>query len=214
MLEGISIAAPCSADWDKMPGTDRVRHCAACGKNVYNLSAMTQREAEKLLHETEGRLCARLYRRADGTILTENCPAGLRSIGSRVSRWAGAAMALSSMAIAQVPLVQIASAQEQNAEYAISGVVLDPAGVSIPRAVITALEERTGKSYVAQGDSTGFFRIGTLAPGSYRVKVEVPGFKNFEKWILLGPEREFKLDVTMSIAMMMGEVVIIAPAKK
>jgi len=52
-----------------------------------------RREAEKLLRETEGNLCARLYRRAHDTIVMENCPVGLRATGTRVSRWAGAAMA-------------------------------------------------------------------------------------------------------------------------
>jgi hypothetical protein len=108
MLDRVSIAAPCPADWDSMPGTDQVRHCGQCNKNVYNLSAMTRREAEALLREKEGQLCARLYRRADGTILTENCPAGLRAIGRRVSRVAGAAMSavatLSSATAAQFPM--------------------------------------------------------------------------------------------------------------
>jgi hypothetical protein len=208
MLEGISIAAPCSANWDSMPGTDRVRHCAQCGKNVYNLSAMTRRKAEKLLRETEGNLCARLYQRGDGTILTENCPAGLRAIGSRVSRWAGAAMALSSVAMAQIPLVQVASAQEQHIEYAISGVLHDEAGAVIPGRVVTVFEESTGKNYIARSDSAGFFRIGALASSSYRVKVEFLGFQSFEKWILLGSEDEAKLDVAMRVAVM-GEVVVI-----
>src|ERR1039457_6631964 len=79
-----------------------------CNKNVYNLSAMTRRQAEALLRETEGRLCARLYRRADGTILTENCPAGLRAISRRISRVAGAAMSavatLTSATAAQFPM--------------------------------------------------------------------------------------------------------------
>lgn len=92
MLDRISIAAPCSADWDAMPGTDRVRHCAQCNKNVYNVSAMTRRQAEALLRETEGRLCTRFYRRQDGTILTENCPVGFKAIERRISRVAGAAM--------------------------------------------------------------------------------------------------------------------------
>jgi hypothetical protein len=108
MLDRVSIAAPCPADWDSMPGTDQVRHCSQCNKNVYNLSAMTRREAEALLREKEGQLCTRLYRRADGTILTENCPAGLRAIGRRVSRVAGAAMSavatLSSATAAQFPM--------------------------------------------------------------------------------------------------------------
>src|ERR1039457_1200802 len=93
MLDRVSIAAPCPADWDRMPGTDQIRHCSQCNKNVYDLSAMTRRQAEALLREKEGQLCARLYRRADGTILTENCPAGLRAIGRRVSRVGGGGVA-------------------------------------------------------------------------------------------------------------------------
>jgi hypothetical protein len=42
---------------------------------------MTRHQAEALLREKEGQLCARVFRRADGTILTGNCPVGLRAMG-------------------------------------------------------------------------------------------------------------------------------------
>ena len=42
MLDQIKIASPCSADWERMEGTDRVRFCAECKKNVFNLSAIFQ----------------------------------------------------------------------------------------------------------------------------------------------------------------------------
>lgn len=80
MLESIRIASPCHADWDSMSGNDQVRFCSDCRLNVYNLSAMTQAEAESLVLRTEGRLCARFYRRADGTVLTRDCPVGLRAL--------------------------------------------------------------------------------------------------------------------------------------
>jgi hypothetical protein len=48
---------------------------------------MSRQEAEALINKTEGRLCVRFYRRADGSILTQNCPVGLRAIKRRVS-WA------------------------------------------------------------------------------------------------------------------------------
>jgi hypothetical protein len=53
---------------------------------------MTRREAEILLMRAEGRLCVRFYRRADGTILTNNCPVGLRAIKRRVSKVASATL--------------------------------------------------------------------------------------------------------------------------
>lgn len=84
-LDHVRVAAPCPANWDEMYGTKRVRFCAECQLNVYNLSEMTRREAEELIASAEGRLCVRFYRRADGTILTRNCPVGLRALKRRVS---------------------------------------------------------------------------------------------------------------------------------
>lgn len=77
VLDNLKIASPCSADWDKMVGDERARFCAQCEKNVYNLSSMTRAAAEALLIEKEGRLCVRYFQRADGTILTADCPDGL-----------------------------------------------------------------------------------------------------------------------------------------
>ena len=37
MLDKIKIASPCSADWEQMEGTDHVRFCAECKKNVFDL---------------------------------------------------------------------------------------------------------------------------------------------------------------------------------
>jgi hypothetical protein len=77
-LEEIRIAEPCNADWERMAGDERVRFCDGCRKNVYNLSAMNRTEAEDLVREMEGRLCVRFYQRRDGTVLTDNCPVGVR----------------------------------------------------------------------------------------------------------------------------------------
>jgi len=99
-LDNISIAAPCSADWDSMFGNERVRLCEQCHLNVYNLSEMSRVEADRLINQSEGRLCVRFYRRRDGSIITQNCPVGLRAIKRRLSRLAtaGASFLLSLMA--------------------------------------------------------------------------------------------------------------------
>src|ERR687893_2274132 len=89
-LEHVKVAAPCKADWGKMVGDGRMRYCDRCSLHVYNLSGMTRRAAEALVTSSEGRLCVRFYRRADGTILTRNCPTGLSALKRRA---AGAATA-------------------------------------------------------------------------------------------------------------------------
>lgn len=93
-LDLIRIAAPCGADWNAMRGTDSKRFCTMCQLNVYNISEMTREEAEDLFLENEGRICVRLYRREDGTVMTKNCPVGLQKLKQKISRIAAAAFGL------------------------------------------------------------------------------------------------------------------------
>src|SRR5258706_3758277 len=80
-VDELRIASPgTSAQWSDLKGDDRARLCTTCDKNVYNLSLMTLDEANDLIREKEGKLCIELYRRFDGTVLTADCPVGLRAI--------------------------------------------------------------------------------------------------------------------------------------
>lgn len=93
-LESLKVASLCPASWEGMTGDARVRHCGGCRKNVYNLSAMSRREAENLVRTTEGRLCVRFFRRADGTVLTADCPVGLAAVRRRLALLGGALAAM------------------------------------------------------------------------------------------------------------------------
>ena len=73
-LDDIRISTPCEVIWDDMAGDDRVRFCSACSRPVYNIIAMTSAEATAMIEGREGRLCARIYKRSDGTVLTSDCP--------------------------------------------------------------------------------------------------------------------------------------------
>lgn len=94
VLPNIRVASPCTADWNAMTGDDRVRACAKCNKNVYNLSEMTRDEAEALILAREGRLCVRYFRRSDGTILLKDCSVGVTQRRKRRVIAAGAAALL------------------------------------------------------------------------------------------------------------------------
>lgn len=89
LLSRVSVASPCHASWDEMHGGDRVRSCDHCQKKVYNLSEMTADEAAALVRDAEGAgrpMCVRFYRRADGTMLTRDCPVGLSRVRKRAAR--------------------------------------------------------------------------------------------------------------------------------
>lgn len=87
-------------------GADRVRHCDRCRLNVYNFANLTREESVALIeaHAAAGkRLCGALYRRADGTMLTRDCPVGVaaarRWVGRAFSRALAAGLLLSSGAL-------------------------------------------------------------------------------------------------------------------
>jgi len=89
ILDDVRVASPCSASWEEMTGTDRVRFCQHCQKSVYNLSAMSRDEAAAFVRQRESRTCIQFYRRADGTMLTDDCPLGLRILRRAARRsWA------------------------------------------------------------------------------------------------------------------------------
>ena len=84
-FENIKVASPCNAPWDSMTGDEKVRFCASCERPVYNLSSLNGHEIATLIKETEGpRKCVRFYRRADGTMLTKDCPVGVAKARRRL----------------------------------------------------------------------------------------------------------------------------------
>lgn len=95
----LRVASPCTESWDAMqpaPDADseRVRHCLKCKMNVFNLTSMSRAEIDALLMKAQGRVCARFYQRRDGTVLTRDCPVGLRKVRVRVAAALATALAL------------------------------------------------------------------------------------------------------------------------
>jgi hypothetical protein len=103
ILDNIRVATPCRARWSEMTGDERVRDCGACNKTVYNLSGMTRDEAEALIVEKNGDLCARYFQRADGTILTTDCPVGAGTRRKKIAIAAGIAALAAGAAAASIP---------------------------------------------------------------------------------------------------------------
>lgn len=99
----LQVASPCPARWDQMKGDARVRFCAGCKLNVYDLSAMGAEDARTLLLAREGRLCVRFFRRADGRVLTADCP---RGVAARVRRrfFGALATVLALLGVSRLPL--------------------------------------------------------------------------------------------------------------
>jgi hypothetical protein len=156
-LDHVRVAAPCKADWDQMIGDERVRFCSQCSLNVYNLSSMSRSDAQSLIARTEGRLCVRVYRRSDGSIITKDCPVGLRAIRRRMSY---ASKAISSTVIGLLAglgvyvgtsrMFPIASNQD-----ALTGVMVAPSRMKPPLQSLGEITVEKGELELRMGGTRG-----------------------------------------------------------
>lgn len=220
-LSRMRVASPCPASWEAMGGDARVRFCRLCDLHVYNISELTRAEAEALVARTEGRLCARLYRRADGTVLTKDCPAGLRAARRRVGRAAGAAFAallsLCGAAFGQGKAKRPEACESGSAEVSrearagkgasLKGVVTDPAGAVIPGVNVSLTDNKTKQKFTATTSDGGGFELAALPPGVYAVEAALPGFRTLRMTHLaVGADEAVELDLRLDVD---GEAVTI-----
>lgn len=123
ILDQISIASPCSADWKAMQGDDRSRLCGSCQKHVYDIASMAADEALALIHEREGHVCLRLFRRADGTVMTADCPVGARAILRRTRQLIAASSLAVVMLAGGLILPNVLGARSSSGRFRSSPVV-------------------------------------------------------------------------------------------
>jgi hypothetical protein len=67
-------------------------------------------------------------------------------------------------------------AQGVGASGGLQGAVTDPSGSSTPNAGVVAVDTQRGAKFTASTDSSGQYHLTGLAPGTYDVTVEAPGF--------------------------------------
>jgi hypothetical protein len=72
-------------------------------------------------------------------------------------------------------------ANGQTTSGTISGSVADAGGAVVPGATVSATEEAKKFGLTTTTDETGRFVFGQVAPGTYAITVEIPGFRRFER---------------------------------
>jgi len=221
-LKNLTVASPCAADWNSMTGNDQVRFCEHCSFDVHNLSSMTRTQAERLVARSNGRLCIRYHHNSSGE--PQTLPAGhkLHRIGRRVSRIAAGAFTAtlsltsaiaqqsgsSQSVVASLPTVERTNAYSVPGS-SVAGIITDQNGAVIPGATIAVWNEESKGALYASTDFTGQFRIDSLQPGSYTLRVEAPGFAAQENiGLYLQPKSEVRIDRTLSVATIEETVVV------
>ncbi|MCA1558596.1 MAG: carboxypeptidase-like regulatory domain-containing protein, partial [Acidobacteria bacterium] len=157
--------------------------------------AMSRAEALAFIANAEGRICAKLYRRADGTLITRDCPEGLKITRRRKAKVAGAAFA-AVMSIAASASAQdssqkgaapgsgqtaVSSQTQNDNQTGLSGRIVDLAGAAIAGIKVQVYNERTKRKVVAVTNETGEFQFPFLEAGAYKLKIKAKDFEPLEQ---------------------------------
>jgi len=194
-----------------MPGDERVRHCPQCNLDVYNFSEMTESEIARLVKTRTGRVCARFYQRADGTMLERNCaptPSAVSKSPLLATAALTALVGIVPMRVTATPQCQAANSPAAHSVAQILSVVVhDPSGAPISGAAVSLVNTQTGERFEAKTDETGEFSTSTLPSGTYDLTVRESGFATFVQKSVVTPSH---ISATLWVALM-GEVVFIQP---
>lgn len=216
------VASPCSVGWETMTGDDRVRRCDSCELNIYNFAEMTKPEIVNLIENAEGRICGRLFLRSDGTVLTKDCPVGIRAVYKQTARLAGAALsaifALFSVGFGQNKSNNETACKKSGTLFStesrnlnlVEGTILDPNCEIVPNAKITLTNKNTKREYQAESDKNGYYSILLNAPGRYTYKAESEGFQSYYKNLEINTNESLQLNVTLDVRMIefIGDIIV------
>jgi hypothetical protein len=91
----------------------------------------------------------------------------------------------------------------------ITGVVRDQAGAAVPAATVTVTNIETNRQRIVATTSDGVYTAPGLLPGSYRVDVELNGFKPLRREGILGATGQtIRLDVVLSVGDVKEQVTV------
>jgi hypothetical protein len=230
-LNKVQINQPCSTAWESMAGDDRSRFCSECDKIVYNLSAMTRREAEALVREADGKLCARLVRDTNGSIVTVSEPIGLNLVKLRASKWAGAVVATMlsfsnqvngqtpiqrnepQMVHSEQPTKKGSTTSPQHGKSNLKGTIFDATRAVIADAEIFLTNLKTGEEFWTKTSDDGGFQFNSLENGLYKIKVQSQGFTTFQrKWLPIQATGELRMHITLQVGELGGVAIVGQPS--
>ena len=99
----------------------------------------------------------------------------------------------------------------QTAAGEITGIVNDQAGAAVPGVTITVTETRTNFQRVTVSTGDGVYTAPSLAPGEYRVDVELAGFKPVRReGIRLSTGEKARYDFDLSVRDIQEQVTVVA----
>lgn len=215
-LDQLKVVSPCSTGWDRMPGDEKKRFCSECNKFVYDFSQMTRRQVEAIVSIHRGRMCARITRRPDGSLLTLETPAVHPVVARRASPVVNATLAailgLSVPAnalnvdVSAAQLIARSDAEGKGAkdpygggEALVGGIVFDRQGAVVPNAEVNLISG-AGVELKTKTSAEGEFTFAQVPFGSYIMLVEAQGFYTYmNSNLIVDTPYDMRFEVRMKV---------------
>src|SRR5689334_21231972 len=96
-------------------------------------------------------------------------------------------------------LQPVASGQATGSTGGITGIVVDQQGATVPNAKISISNKETGFSTTLSSGSSGLFNLGSVAPGTYTVRVEAPNFKTTQTTAVVSVGQVTTVNTTLEV---------------
>ncbi len=101
--------------------------------------------------------------------------------------------------------------QGQSYQGGLRGAVTDPAGAVVPGAEVTLVNEQTNVARTTLSNESGEYVFGFVAPGTYKLKVTLAGFKTNERpGINIGTQQFITLDVRLEVGAVSEQITVSA----
>ncbi len=217
-LDSINVKTPCLQSWNEMRGSDQIRFCDHCAKDVHNLSEMTRKQARKIVAQSNGGICVRYIRRPDGRIqMIKNTLHQITRQTGIAAGILGTSLSVSTFAYAQDEINPSKDLREktETAEVAkkeivepketkaatILGTVSDQNGAVIPATNISLTNEKTNKVRTITTNEEGIYEFKNVSAGTYNLKIEAAYFTpHLLTEINVGETGEIKQDVSLEVS--------------
>jgi len=228
-IDSVEVKSPCTEDWEKMHGNDRVRFCDHCAKDVKNLSAVTRKEAMRLVRASGGNLCIRYVQNPvtkrplfanqllQITRRTPGLAAGVMSASVSLSTMAYAQGGVATRPVSEpvnecpdkaAKAETVAEAKPEAAQIktlvksgSVSGTIADPNGAVIPSVQLNLTNYETKRQLTATSNDEGVYQFMGVEPGIYGLVAEGPrGFSRYEREnVAVDDGRETTVDIALEV---------------
>ncbi len=124
--------------------------------------------------------------------------------------------AIASLALVEAAVgaaVEAAAGGAQETRGSILGTVKDSSGAVLPAMVVVVTNEETNVAAEVVTNERGYFEVPYLVPGTYRLSIQVEGFRKFtQTGIVLTVNNRVEVPVTLDMGALVDEVTVAAQA--